>query len=68
MPSRSCQEGDTVFIRATVLLAGEGFFQVLIDDGQAMSVTTWVPSRECAKHADIVELRPIRRRRGYIDR
>jgi hypothetical protein len=68
MPSRSCQEGDTVFVRATVLLAGDGFFQVLIDDGVALSITTWVPSRECAKHEDISELRPIRRRRGFIDR
>ena len=68
MPSRSCQEGDTVFIRATVLMAASDFFQVLIDDGQAVAITTVVPARECARHEDIGRLRPIRRRRGYIDR
>ena len=68
MPSRYCQEGDTVYVRATVLVAGDGFFQVLIDDGVAISITTWVPSRECAKHEDIGRLRPIRRRGTFLDR
>lgn len=68
MPSRSCREGDTIYIRATVVSAGVGFFQVLIDDGVALAITTWVPSRECARHEDIAELKPIIRRRGYLER
>ena len=68
MPSGKCQAGDTVYVRATVLLAASDFFQVLIDDGTAIAITTWVPSRECARHEDIGELRPIRRRRGYVER
>lgn len=68
MPSRICQEGDTVFVRATVLVAADDYFQVRIDDGVAMVLTTWVPARECAKHEDIEELRPIRRSRWCSDR
>ena len=68
MPSRSCQEGDTVYVRATVLMAASDFFQVLIDDGSSIAITTLVPARECAKHEDIGSLRPIRRRGGYIER
>jgi len=68
MPSRSCQEGDTVFIRATVVSAGSDFFQVLIDDGELLSITAWVPARECAKPADIGRLKPIHRRGSFLDR
>lgn len=68
MPSRNCLPGDTVFIRATVVSAGTDFFQVLIDDGVKLAITNWVPARECAKHEDIGELKPIVRRRGYIER
>ncbi len=69
MPSRSCQAGDTVFIRATVLEAGSDYFQVLIDDGLKFSITAWVPAVECAPAAEVHLLKPIRRRsRWYIDR
>nr|WP_311538594.1 hypothetical protein [uncultured Bradyrhizobium sp.] len=68
MPSRNCLPGDTVFVRATVLSAGTDFFQVLIDDGVALSITNWVPARECAKREDIGRLKPIVRRGSYLDR
>lgn len=68
MPSRSCQAGDTVVIRGTVIEAGSDYFQVLIDDGFQLSITTWVPARECAKPEDMHLLKPIRRRGGFVDR
>lgn len=68
MPSRSCQAGDTVFIRATVIEAGSDYFQVLVDDGKYLSITSWVPAGECSKHEDIGQLKPIRRTRGFVDR
>jgi hypothetical protein len=61
MPSRMMQAGDTGYIRMTVVEAGADYFQVLVDDGVAMSITSWVPARECARLEDIGELRPIRR-------
>lgn len=68
MPSRSCQAGDTVVIRGTVIEAGSDYFQVLIDDGRKLSITTWVPAGECAKPEDVHRLKPIIRRGGYLDR
>lgn len=61
MPSRKIHEGDTVFIRAEAISVGTDFLQVRIDDGQALTITSWVPARECARHEDIAELKPIRR-------
>ncbi len=68
MPSRSCQAGDTVVIRGTVIEAGSDNFQVLIDDGRKLAITTWVPASECAKPEDVHKLKPITRRGGYLDR
>jgi hypothetical protein len=68
LPSRGCQEGDTVYVRATVLAAGSDYFQVLIDDGHRLSITSWVPAGECARHEDIGRLKPIVRRGAFVDR
>lgn len=68
MSSQGYQVGDTVYVRATILVPAADFFQVLIDDGVAMAITHWVPSRECARHEDIARLRPIRRRGSFLDR
>jgi hypothetical protein len=68
MPSRSCQAGDTVMIRGTVVEAGSDYFQVLIDDGKYLSITAWVPAGECAKPEDVHRLKPIRRTERFLDR
>lgn len=68
MPSRNCQAGDTILIRGTVIEAGSDYFQVLIDDGKYLSITTWVPARECAKPEDVKLLKPIVRTGGFVDR
>lgn len=68
MPSGVYREGDTVFVRATVLVAAAGAFQVVVDDGVSMALTQWVPSRECARIEDIGRLPPIRRRGSYLSR
>jgi hypothetical protein len=68
MPSRNCQAGDTIFVRATVLEAGSNYFQVLIEDNSTLSVTAYVPASECAKHEDIGQLKPIHRTGAYLDR
>ncbi len=68
MPSRSCQEGDTVFVRATVLSAGSTYFQIRIDDDTTMSITTWAPASEIAKAEDIGKLRPVIRTKRFLDR
>jgi hypothetical protein len=68
MPSRSCQAGDTIFIRATVLEAGSNYFQVVIEDNHTLSITAYVPASECAKHEDIGQLKPIRLTGRYLDR
>jgi hypothetical protein len=61
MPSRTCQAGDTVFVRATVIEAASDYFQILIDDGKFMSITSWAPACEVARFEDIGQLKPIRR-------
>jgi hypothetical protein len=68
MPSRRIQEGDTVVVRGQALVVADDYLQVVFDDGGALTVTTWVPSRECARIEDIAELKPIRRRGRYLDR
>ena len=68
MPSRKCQAGDTVFVRAKVLEAGSTYFQVVIEDNFTLAVTAYVPASECARHEDIGELKPIRRIGRYLDR
>jgi hypothetical protein len=60
LPSGKCLPGDTVYVRAQLLQAGSDGFQILIDDGVRLSITTWVPARECAKLEDIGELKPPR--------
>lgn len=67
-PSGKCLPGDTIYVRATVLQAGSDCFQVLIDDGFRLSITSWVPSGECARHEDIGQLKPIIRRPRYLER
>lgn len=68
MPSRRCQAGDTVVVRATVLQAASDALQVVFDDGYALSITAWVPARECARIEDVGLLKPIIRRGSYLDR
>lgn len=68
MPSRKMLPGDTGYVRMTVLEACSDAFRVSIDDGYTMAVTAWVPARECSRHEDIAEMRPIIRRRGYLER
>lgn len=68
MPSRNCLPGDTIYIRATVLEAGSDYFQVLVDDGKYLAITSWVPAGECARHQDIGRLKPIRRAGAYLER
>jgi hypothetical protein len=69
MPARRVLPGDTIYVRAVALEVGSDALQVVIDDGQLMSITAWVPARECARHEDIGELkpalRPIRRASRY---
>lgn len=62
MPSRNIRAGDTVYVRATALVDGGGdCLQVCFDDGVKLSITSWVPSGECARYEDIGELKPPRR-------
>jgi len=68
MPSRKVLPGDTVFVRAEAIAVGSDFMQVRIDDGVALCLTVWVPSRECSKAEDIGELKPIRRTGRFLDR
>jgi hypothetical protein len=65
MPYRKCQKGDTVFVRATVIEAAPDVFQVRFEDSR-MAVTTWVPSCECARLADLAEL-PLRESADGLD-
>ena len=60
MPHLNCQEGDIVFIRATVLRACSDAFQVRIEDFPTLTITTWAPSSEIAKAEDIPLLKQIR--------
>jgi hypothetical protein len=66
--SRIPAPGETLYIRATVVSPGSDCVQVLIDDGVLLSITTWVPSAECAALDDIARLKPIRRIGGFLDR
>ena len=69
MPSRKCQAGETVFVRALVLEACSDTFRVRIEDNSSsMVVTTWVPAGEIARHEDIGELKLIRRIGRFLDR
>lgn len=61
MPSRNILPGDTIFVRAEALAVGTDFVQVRIDDGVSLTITSWVPARECARHGDIDQLKPPRR-------
>ncbi len=68
MPSRKMKEGDTGYVRMTVLCAGADYFQIQVE-GRSFSVSMWVPSDECALHEDIGQLRPARRNNPrHIDR
>jgi hypothetical protein len=68
MPSRKLQAGDPVAIRGIVVAHGGDFLQVLVDDGYALSITQWVPARECAAPEDFHLLKPIRRKGGFLER
>lgn len=69
MSRRTILAGDTVFVRATALEVGTDFLQAVIDDGSALCVTVWLPSRECARFADLAELPiPRSRNRRHIER
>jgi hypothetical protein len=59
MPSTRCREGDVVFVRAVVLQAAEGLFEVRVEDRASIGVTIWVPARELARAEDIGLLKPI---------
>jgi hypothetical protein len=62
MPYRNVLAGDTVFIRATVLEANEDLCKVVIEDiGNMLAITTFAPSSEVAKFADLDRLKPVRR-------
>jgi len=61
MPLRKIRDGDTVYVRATALEVGTDFLQAVIDDGSALAVTVWLPSRECARLEDLAEL-PVPRK------
>lgn len=68
-PSRKIQPGDTVYVRATAIEVGSDFLQALVDDGSKMSVTIWLPSRECARLEDLAELpEPRKANPRHIDR
>jgi len=41
-----------------VVTPGSDCFQVVIDDGVRLAITTWVPAAECAKAEDIGSLKP----------
>ncbi|MCK1402051.1 hypothetical protein IVB45_17390 [Bradyrhizobium sp. 4] len=60
MPSGKVVTGDTVYVRATAEEVASDGLRVLIDSGN-WAVSVWVPARECARHEDIGELKPIRR-------
>lgn len=60
MPSRKISRGDTVYVRATAIEVGSDALQLIIDDGVLLSITAWVPARECARLEDIGELKPPR--------
>lgn len=61
MPHLECREGDTVMVRATVLTAASGAFQVRIEDNKTMACTVWVPTSEVAKPEHVARLKPRRR-------
>lgn len=61
MPHLECREGDTVMVRATVLTAASGAFQVRIEDNHTMACTVWVPTSEVAKPEHVGQLKPRRR-------
>lgn len=56
VPYRDVQNGDMVFVRAQVLQACSDAFQVQVCDFPFMTVTCWVPARECSKVEDIGRL------------
>ncbi|MCK1501475.1 hypothetical protein [Bradyrhizobium sp. 188] len=60
MPSRKVLPGDTVYIRAVAEEVASDGLRCAIDNG-SWAVSVWVPARECARHEDIGELKPIRR-------
>lgn len=59
MPSRSCQAGDTVFIRAVVLEAGSDMFRVVVEDHRNIAIAVWLPACEIARVEDLGALRPF---------
>jgi hypothetical protein len=61
-PHLNCQEGDTVYVRATVVQAASDFFEIRIEDYPNWVVKAHVPVSEVAKAEDISGLRMQRRR------
>lgn len=67
-PSRRMKEGDTGYVRMTVLEAGADYFQIRIESS-TMAITKWVPAEECALFEDIDQLKPPRRNNPvHLDR
>ena len=60
MSHLNCQQGEVVFIRATVLQACSDAFQVRIEGYPGLAITTWAPVSEIAKAEDIALLKPKR--------
>ena len=59
MPSRGCQAGDTVFVRATVLEPCGDTGRVLIEDRRQVSIAIWLPACEIAHAEHIGDLKPV---------
>lgn len=59
-PHLKCKEGDDVLVRAKLLTACDGFFQVKFERGN-FSASQWVPSEDVAKREDIDDLPPAPR-------
>lgn len=51
MPSRNCQVGDTVVVRATVIEHWGDVLQVRVED-RKMAITFWTPASEVARAED----------------
>ena len=62
MPSRLYQAGETVYVRATILVAQSDAFQIRIEDFPRVSITAWAPPSEVARFEDIGLLKPRRAR------
>jgi hypothetical protein len=67
IPHLNCQEGDIVFVRATVIQAASDFFEIRIEDYPNWVVKAHVPVSEVAKAEDIAGLRMPRRQENGVN-